>query len=67
MDDREEEREEHLISYLQDFHQLLETVAVSALCMTPVFRGEGRVERGYCAKFMLTVAHNGNPIVNNTL
>lgn len=41
MDDREEEREEHLISYLQDFRQLLETVAVSALCRTPVFRGRG--------------------------
>ena len=67
MDDREEEREEHLISYLQDFRQLLETVAVSTLCMTPIFRGKGRVQRDYCVTFMLTVAYNGNPIVNNTL
>ena len=63
MDDREEEREDHLISYPQDFCQLLETVAVSALCMTPVFWGKGRVQRDYCAKFMLTVAYNGNPIL----
>ena len=41
MDDREEEREEHLISYLQDFRQQLETVAVSTLCTHLFFGGGG--------------------------
>ena len=42
MDDREEEREEHLISYLQDFRPQFETVAVSTL-FTHLFFG-GRLE-----------------------
>ena len=25
----------------------------------------GGVQHAYCAKFMLTVPHNGNPIINN--
>ena len=25
----------------------------------------GGVQHVYCAKFMLTVSHNGNPIINN--
>ena len=31
--------------------------------MTPFFFQE--VQHVYCAKFMLTVAYNGNPILNN--
>ena len=31
--------------------------------MTNFSRG---VQRVYCAKFMLTVSHNGNPVIKNT-
>ena len=33
--------------------------------MTPVFFFFREVQHVYCAKFMLTVTYNGNPILNN--